>query len=256
MRELFRHKVAKSVASCALAGGLAMGLYAFATPGRTLERAAFVQTGHAVVVDGDTIDLAGQRVRLEGIDAPEIGQTCPGRFWLWGWNAGAHAKRELARMIGTQAVTCRSLGRDKYGRVLGVCSVGQLELNAEMVRRGMAWAFVKYSQSYVVPEQVARANKVGIWRKACTPAWDYRAARWQVGASDAPRGCAIKGNISKRGERLYHMPWSAWYGRTKIEPHSGERWFCDEQAGSAMSRKRWRPAGGRRCHVADGRAAH
>ncbi len=238
MREFLSWRFAKAAGSCTLAGSLALGLYLTSTPGRTIERNGQSQFGHARVVDGDTLEIAGRRIRLEGIDAPELGQRCPHRWWGT-WAAGRKARRVLKRMVGSRIVTCTSRGYDKYGRMLASCRVGSLELNAEMVRRGMAWAFRRYSQSYVAAEEVAKLNRAGVWQSACLPAWAYRSARWQKGALQAPQGCAIKGNISKSGARLYHMPWSDWYAQTRIEPDKGERWFCDERE---AIRAGWRPA--------------
>ena len=161
------------------------------------------------------------------------------RTGAWGtWPAGRKATSALKSMINGQVVSCRKRGRGKYGRMLGACSVGSVNLNAEMVRRGHAWAFVKYSSTYIDEEHEARVRGAGIWQSKCRPAWAYRADRWSAGASRAPKGCAIKGNITRNG-RIYHLPWSPWYAKTKIEPHKGERWFCDEREAKKAG---WRPA--------------
>jgi hypothetical protein len=56
----------------------------------------------------------------------------------------------------------------------------------------------------------------------------FRAAgRWAAAEPSAPEGCAIKGNVTSNG-RIYHMPWSPWYAKVRIEPAKGERWFCSE----------------------------
>ncbi len=242
MRELFGRRVVKAFGSCALAGSLALGLYLVATPGQSVEVPSKVVSGPARVVDGDTIDVGGIRVRLEGIDAPERGQRCSHQWWGT-WPAGKRASKALKRMIDGRSVTCRSRGRGSYGRMLGVCSAGGLELNAEMVKRGHAWAFVKYSQSYVSQERVAKTARKGIWQSSCRPAWLYREARWSNGAEAAPAGCAIKGNISRSGRRTYHMPWSPWYERTKIESRKGERWFCNEREAMQAGWKPYVPRG-------------
>ncbi|MEZ5843231.1 MAG: thermonuclease family protein [Hyphomicrobiaceae bacterium] len=199
--------------------------------------------GYARVVDGDTIEVAGRRIRLEGIDAPETSQTCPRRWSAgWGWNrdwdAGHAATRHIAKLVEGREVHCMPLGTDRYRRTLGVCSVDGHEINADLVRQGLAWAFVKYSLRYVDVEKEARAARRGIWQAPCQPAWDYRANRWSAEASGAPEGCAIKGNISRNG-RIYHMPWSVWYAKTRIEPARGERWFCSEAEALAAG---WKPA--------------
>src|SRR6478752_3391548 len=74
-------------------------------------------TGRARVIDGDTIELAGRHVRLEGIDAPETAQTC-GRWLIGTWPCGTAAGDALEKLIGGQTVTCDSRGLDKYGRTL------------------------------------------------------------------------------------------------------------------------------------------
>ena len=238
MRELFGSFGMKSVASCGLAAALATGLYVLSSPGRSLEAPMRVIAGHARVVDGDTLDIAGQRIRLEGIDAPEIGQRCPMRFWFGSWPAGRDATAKLRKLIAGNSVRCEWRSRDSYGRLIANCRAGVRDLNAEMVRSGHAWAFVKYSNSYIEEEQRARSARAGIWQSNCQTAWDYRAEKWSAHAEAAPSGCAIKGNITSKG-RLYHMPWSPWYARTKIERAKGERWFCDEREALAAG---WSPA--------------
>ncbi|MBX9863311.1 MAG: thermonuclease family protein [Hyphomicrobium sp.] len=190
-------------------------------------RGAQTISGRATVVDGDTLEISGERIRLEGIDAPEASQTC-GRRWLGTWSCGSAATAALQKIVGTRRVDCQSAGRDKYGRMLGWCAIDGRDVNAEMVTTGNAWAFVKYSRRYEAIEAEARKAKVGIWQGDAQPAWLYREQRWQVAETAAPEGCAIKGNITSNG-RIYHTPWSAWYGKVKVEPAKGERWFCSEK---------------------------
>ena len=183
--------------------------------------------GLARVVDGDTIVIGGASIRLHGIDAPESAQNCNG-FDGATWACGEAATRALAHMIGGREVSCAFKTRDKYKRLVSVCSVDGQDLNAEMVRRGYAWAFVKYSKDYVALETEAKAKKRGIWQADNMPAWEYRTGAWQVATSDAPKGCPIKGNISAKGEKIYHTPWSPWYGKVKMDADKGKRWFCSE----------------------------
>lgn len=192
--------------------------------------------GAVRAVDGDTIDIGDTRVRLEGIDAPETGQSCK-RKWLGWWACGHEATATLRRLTEGHTVTCDPRGTDKYGRVLAVCYADGRDINAEMVRRGYAWAFVKYSHSYVREEALARAEGVGIWQGQSEPAWEYRAKRWAAAEERAPEGCAIKGNVTRSG-KIYHMPWSPWYARIRIEPEKGKRWFCSEAEALAAG---WRP---------------
>lgn len=196
-----------------------------------------VVSGVARVVDGDTLQIGGAKVRLEGIDAPEAGQTC-GRRWLGSWDCGTAATRHLSDLAERVEIRCESRGLDRYGRILGVCFAGALEINDEMVRRGFAWAFVKYSRSYVEAEAEARTMRLGIWQGDASPAWVYRERAWAAADDAAPGGCAIKGNISRVGH-IYHLPWSPWYGKVKVDAAKGERWFCSEEEAQAAG---WRPA--------------
>lgn len=188
------------------------------------------------MVDGDTIAVVGVRVRLEGIDAPEASQTCarPGRS---SWPCGKEATRALSGLIGTRQVECEPSGPDRYGRTLAVCFLERLDINAWMVSEGHAWAFTRYSRSYVKEEAEARARGVGIWQGEAMPAWEYRALRWTRAEVEAPQGCAIKGNVTANG-KIYHMPWSPWYAQIKMDPGRGRRWFCTESEALAAG---WRP---------------
>ncbi len=198
-------------------------------------------TGEARAVDGDTLVVAGVRVRLEGIDAPESDQTC-GKAWVGTWKCGQEASDHLTRLVRDRVVTCEARGTDAYGRMLGLCSTAGLDLNADMVRSGLAWAFVKYSQRFVEVEAEARLAKRGIWQGVSKPAWVWRAERWQAAQTEKREGgepqCLIKGNITRVGN-IYHMPWDRWYDKTRIEIGKGERWFCSESDAVAAG---WRPA--------------
>lgn len=223
-------------ASGAIAAGSAD---APAAPGASAALRQFAVAGPAKIIDGDTLDVVGQRVRLEGIDAPEAGQTCARRL-IGTWNCGAASSKALASLINGRDVQCESHGRDKYGRMLGICYVAGLDLNERMVRDGYAWAFVKYSARYAHTEQAARAEKRGIFSTDNVPAWAYRAGHWKQAEQAAPEGCAIKGNVTRNGQ-IYHMPWSPWYGRVQVDPARGERWFCSESEAVAAG---WRAAHG------------
>jgi endonuclease YncB( thermonuclease family) len=192
--------------------------------------------GAARIIDGDTIDVANVRIRLEGIDAPEVGQTCRRKWFGW-WACGHEATETLRRLTENRTVTCDPRGHDKYSRTLAVCYADGRDINALMVRQGYAWAFVKYSRSYVREEELARAEGIGIWQGGSQPAWEYRAKRWTAAEQKAPEGCAIKGNVTKSG-KIYHMPWSPWYARIRIDADKGKRWFCSEAEALAAG---WRP---------------
>ena len=178
------------------------------------------------VVDGDTIDVAGVRYRLHGIDAPEAGQKCK-KARGGNWPCGQAAIAALEELVAHRQVHCDDRGSDDYGRTIAVCFSDGKDINQEMVVAGLAWAFRKYSEDYVDVEDQARHLKTGIWQASTPPAWEYRSEKWAVAQQTAPNGCPIKGNISKNG-KIYHAPWSPWYAKTKVSVAEGERWFCDE----------------------------
>lgn len=236
MSESVPVKSVYSSVAFALAGTLVAALLA-APRSEAARSDAALLSGPARVLDGDTLNIGGVRVRLEGIDAPEHGQIC-GQRGGGTWNCGSAAANTLEKLIGRDLVECTPSGHDKYGRILAFCRAGTRDLNAEMVRTGHAWAFVKYSTLYVSTEAEARAASVGIWQGEADPPWVYRERRWTSAAPVAPEGCAIKGNVSAKGH-LYHLPWSPWYDRVRVDVNRGERWFCSEADALAAG---WRPA--------------
>lgn len=126
-----------------------------------------------------------------------------------------------------QEVTCQAGDLDQYNRTIAKCFANGVDLGEDLVRRGLAWAFLRYSDTYAVVEAGAREERVGIWQSLTIPAWEYRAQKWDAAEAEAPDGCPIKGNISESG-KIYHPPWSPLYNRTKINVSRGERWFCSE----------------------------
>lgn len=194
------------------------------------------------VIDGDTLDVADVRYRLHGIDAPEAGQSCESAKGNQ-WNCGEASIEKLEALIKGQNVRCEARGNDVYGRVLGVCFAGNIDVNAMMVSSGMAWAFRRYSTDYVTLEEKAQSLSVGIWQAPTQAAWDYRASRWNSPSNRAPDpNCPIKGNVNRKQEKIYHTPWSKDYSKTKIDASKGERWFCSENEATAAG---WRaPAWG------------
>ena len=233
MRDLLSAPTTYWLAAALLAcGAVAVGAWEASADGSPREAIAGVPR----VVDGDTIVVGDVRVRLEGIDAPEAGQTC--RQPLGGaWPCGTEAKYALASLIGGREVKCEARGLDKYGRTLGACFLDGQDINAWMVREGHAWAFTKYSTSYIEEEAEARTRRVGIWQGEATPAWEYRAQRWAGAEPLAPQGCAIKGNVTVNG-KIYHMPWSPGTHRSGWIP-------AGAGAGSARRPKPWPRDGAR-----------
>jgi endonuclease YncB( thermonuclease family) len=197
--------------------------------------------GVATVRDGDSIEVHGQTIRLFGVDVPEDRQLCTrdGTDWRCG-QAAAHA---LAQYIGRRTVTCRPRDRDRYHRTVAVCSVGDQDIGAWLVREGWGLAYRRYSRDYVADEEAARAAKRGIWSTTFVPPWEWRAeheAPIARSSEEGPGGCRIKGNITRGGARLYHLPGDRGYDETRISPARGERWFCSEADARAAGWRRSR----------------
>lgn len=131
--------------------------------------------GVASVIDGDTLEIRGQRFRLFGIDAPESQQPCKkdDREYL----CGKEAAFALADMIGRQPVTCEKKDVDPYHRIVAICFAGQIEINRWMVANGHALAYRHYSDRYIPDEMSAKAAKIGIWIGSFEKPWDYRHKR-------------------------------------------------------------------------------
>lgn len=118
---------------------------------------------HARVVDGDTLELAGRKVRLHGIDAPERGQMCQNEAGAR-YGCGAMATEWLRDLVKGQQVRCVALDTDRYGRIVAKCYAQGMDVGAALVLTGRAMAFRRYSQEYVTLEAVARGEKAGFWQ--------------------------------------------------------------------------------------------
>ena len=202
-------------------------------------QAANTLTGVPTVIDGDTIDLHGQRIRLHGIDAPESKQVCVSGGTKY--RCGQKAALALSDRIGRGSVTCETKDTDRYGRVIAVCFRGQEDLNGWLVSQGLAVAYRRYSQDYVTHEAQARSMSAGLWASEFIMPWDWRRGkRLDSELASAPPGdCVIKGNINSKGTRIYHVPGGRWYDQTKINKAMGERFFCSEDEAQASG---WRPS--------------
>ncbi len=130
--------------------------------------------GVASVVDGDTIEVHGARIRMHGIDAPENRQECI-RADGTSWRCGQQAALALSDRIGRATVRCEPRDRDRYGRVVAVCFKGTEDLNRWMVATGWVVAYRKYSLDYVADEERAKRAKIGIWSGSFEMPWDWRA---------------------------------------------------------------------------------
>ena len=123
------------------------------------------------VVDGDTIHIKSYKIRLEGIDAPEMNQKCKKPYlqiifstFQKDYFCGQISKKKLSQKIDNKPVKCFLLGKDRYKRYLARCLKGNINLNRWMVRNGYAVAYRRYSKQYILDENFAKEEKLGLWR--------------------------------------------------------------------------------------------
>jgi endonuclease YncB( thermonuclease family) len=211
-----------------------------------------------VVADGDTFQLDGTMYRLDGIDAPEIDQTCLDQRGAV-WPCGVAARDRLRAYLANHAIRCEDKGPDpdhKHRR-LGICSIDgeALTLNAWLVREGWAIQFEPSAKGRFTAEEAdARENRRGLWDGCFADphdlrGWNLNGARLVGGGCQAahlnrtreklfrvdsamPLGCPIKAKLALRAvgyEGIYHLPTCGSYQRQKRV----NRWFCSEEDAQA-----------------------
>lgn len=135
-------------------------------------------TARVTVVDGDTLAAGGARLRVYGVDAPELGQTCQRR--AGDYPCGEEARRAMAGILRGGAVACEALDTDRYGRRIVRCRNAEgTDIGAELVRQGWAVAFTRFSADYVGQEAEARAAGRGLWAGRFETPSEWRARHRQ-----------------------------------------------------------------------------
>lgn len=133
---------------------------------------AEIIVGKAKIIDGDTIYINKNKIRLHGIDAPEINQPCilENKKWL----CGKDSANELVKITNNQIINCNIISTDKYKRYIAICYANKININQIMVRKGWAIAYRYYSKDYVKDEEYARKNKSGIWKSKFEEPYIFR----------------------------------------------------------------------------------
>jgi endonuclease YncB( thermonuclease family) len=141
----------------------------------TFSRRADTLIGPAKIIDGDTIVVAGELVRLHGIDAPELEQT----FWWRGEHVacGTMALAALEALTAGVKLRCEAVERDRHGRLVAkVFSPNGVDIGRRLVSAGWALAYRQYSMDYVAAENEARKARRGMWRGTFVKPWEWRAS--------------------------------------------------------------------------------
>lgn len=224
-------------------------LFEAGTTSAPAQTAGETVTGRASVIDGDTIEIHGKRIRFDGIDAPETAQLCSDQNSK-SVRCGARSADALATYLAkSQPAHCSIVGTDQYGRLIGICKRQDgRDVSEWLVRNGHALDWPRHSGGrYQIYQQAAMDERTGLWAGSFDEPWVWRKQQAEPELAVTKRqpksepsarplgliqsvdgGCVIKGNISAEGARIYHVPGQKYYDRTKINRSAGERWFCSE----------------------------
>lgn len=195
--------------------------------------------GRINVIDGDTFDVGSVRVRLHAVDAPEFDQTCK-RSDGAEWACGQWVTDEVRKRVQGKRASCHAVTVDRYDRTVAKCEVQGRDLGQWLVSDGLIFSFPRYGQDYVATEKEALVAGRGLHASEVQSPSEYRAEKRAVSVQIAPQAnCVIKGNISSKGTRIYHMPGQSDYASTQISERKGERWFCSEAEAQSAG---WRRA--------------
>ena len=170
--------------------GIAIAFVSFSTFG-IKEVACGDLTGQASIIDGDTLEIHGTRIRLWGIDAPESTQFCRGEDSLQ-YRCGAKAANDLDAFIASRPVVCTPITLDRYGRTVASCSVDGIDLAQWLVSNGLALDWDKYSKGkYRNAQREAEHAGRGLWAGSYVEPWLYRAC---VREGGSPAKCSDDAN--------------------------------------------------------------
>ena len=132
-----------------------------------------LSTTKVIITDGDTIKFNNKKIRLHGIDTPEIKQLCKNKNGE-DYKCGVKAKLALINLISSHQVKCSVHGKDRYKRLIATCFVKNININEWLVKEGWALAYRRYSKDYVDEELFAKNNKLGLWRGDFSEPWKWR----------------------------------------------------------------------------------
>ena len=147
--------------------------------------------GQASVVDGDTLEIHGTRIRLWGLDAPESSQLCRGADSNL-YRCGAKAANDLDSFIARRPVNCTPTAEDQYGRTIATCPVGGADIGEWLVRNGLALDWPRYSKAkYASAQREADRSGRGMWAGSYVEPWLFRGC---IRAGGTPTGCSDDAN--------------------------------------------------------------
>lgn len=147
--------------------------------------------GQASIIDGDTLEIHGTRIRLWGIDAPESSQLCRDEDSSL-YRCGAQAANDLDAFIARRPVNCVPMNLDQYGRTVATCSAGSADLGEWLVSKGLALDWPHFSKGrYEAAQHIAERAGRGMWKGSYVEPWLYRAC---IRANGSPANCSDDAN--------------------------------------------------------------
>ena len=149
-----------------------MFIYAFGS-NFSYAKNILVSDNNLIIIDGDTLKIGKKKIRLHGIDTPEINQKCK-RSSGQLYSCGIDAKNSLIDLISNKDILCILKNKDYYQRFIATCFVNEININNYLVLEGWALAYRKYSNKYVNAETEAKINRKGLWEGSFILPWEWR----------------------------------------------------------------------------------
>ena len=132
-------------------------------------------SGKPKLIDGRTLDFDGQQVRLWGLDAPDMDQSCFSPKKHFPYPCGASAFEKIGKMLRDQVLVCKGDEHDEEGRLIAICYSGRIEVNEQQVLSGWAVADTRQSDRYMRMQNTAKQFRDGLWRMVFVMPWEWRA---------------------------------------------------------------------------------
>ena len=179
----------------------------------------------AVVIDGDSIEIAGRTRHLAGIDAPELGQQCMNAGKQW--RCGLEAALTLQKLFEFGPIDCAPAGQPAAGPTIACAAKGK-DLAEALLAQGYAVALPDADPGYIRAESAAKKAELGLWRGDFVQPAAWRDGQRLPGETSGLGECTVKGVIDSDNQRLYYVPSDEEYEALKIDPSRGERMFCSD----------------------------
>ena len=186
-------------------------------------------SGSARAMDGDSLDMAGIVVRLHGVDAPELNQTCAREGQSWA--CGKEASAKLAQLVNGAELRCEQRDVDDYDRIVASCTARQIDLGQAMVEAGLAVALPQFSDRYLGAEARAKALKLGIWSSDFQKPADYRAANPRAHRPKPQASAVRRPTASSAPSGIYYRNCNAAWAAGAAPLYRGQPGYRPEMDG-------------------------